>query len=185
MITLPVNSLHGDVIEYLVREINAESYLEIGVQEGKSLRRALTPRSVHRLLLCDDWGWKSGGSGRGDHQHIDSVLAEYGLSSPSHVIYLDGQSQVLIPQYKVENPSESKYAICHIDGDHSHDGCLSDLINVWPICSRYLIVHDISMPQVWSAVLHFLALCNTGDVATAQIFTGGHGTISIERSLPC
>ena len=54
----------------------ARSYLEVGVNEGSSLRVAVTEcPTIQELVLVDHWGRDYGGIGRGSHDHIPKLLA--------------------------------------------------------------------------------------------------------------
>ena len=68
---IPRDSRHHDVLAFAASLLNAVSYLEIGVQEGASLRRVLSfNRSISRIGVCNTWGKEHGGTGRGNHNHI-------------------------------------------------------------------------------------------------------------------
>ena len=109
--------------------IDIKSYLEIGVREGDSLLRVIEQfPSLGRIVLCDTWGGEYGGSMRGNHEHIISLLEthKYPLDK---VTFLDGDSKVKIPEYFAQNSSVI-FDFAYIDGDHSGNGLWSDLLNI-------------------------------------------------------
>jgi predicted O-methyltransferase YrrM len=129
--------LHNTLIS-LVTYSKPKSYLEIGVREGHSLEAVLSGNSViTRLVLCDTWGGHYGGTGRGNHNHIQEILdcREY----DGEVKFLDGDSQYMIPTLN------EKFDLILVDGDHSYDGAYTDLINAWIFLKEggFIVFDDI------------------------------------------
>lgn len=117
-----------DVLEQLCRENVIESYLEIGVSDGGSLRRVVSGnKNLKQLVLCDKWTATYGGSGRGSNVHIKRLLAE--LEYKGVTTFLDGDSKVRIPTLHGYN----EFDLVNVDGDHSDAGALTDLTNCWPM----------------------------------------------------
>jgi predicted O-methyltransferase YrrM len=133
-----------EVLGDIARKMRPESYLEIGVAEGGSLVAFLfaAQGSVKRITLCDPWGKESCGSGRGSHTHIDILLKRIGYDGT--VQYLDGDSNVLIPQLT------DKFDVIFIDGDHSEKSAGTDLLNCWPLLNEggYLAFDDTGAPAL-------------------------------------
>jgi len=158
--------------------VGCRSYLEVGVQEGRSLAAVVRGArgKIATVTLCDDWDRTSGGSGRGSHAHIVAMLdAMPEFDSGVGVRFLDGDSRQTLP---VEVGS---YDLVHIDGGHSYDVAASDLQHGWRLCGRRMLVHDISFKDVWTALYEFLQTA-TG-VVSVRCFFGGHGTAVLERRL--
>ena len=109
--------------------LQPESYLEIGVREGDSLKIVLQHAKPARIYLCDTYGTGYGGSGRGSHDHIAALIKEIGYGG--EVNYLDGDSTVLVPRLPLESMD-----LIMVDGDHSATGAMADLEN----CYRLLRV---------------------------------------------
>lgn len=127
--------------EYLEIPSGIRSYLEIGCREGDSLRRVVKAnQSLERIVVCDTWGGVYGGTGRGSHQHIESLLASLGYAGS--VRFLDGDSRVLIPTLSC------KFDLILVDGDHSDEGAEADLNNVLPLLGAggRILFHDICHP---------------------------------------
>lgn len=139
-----------DILEYLSTKYNIESYLCVGVQEGNCLKHVLSgSKIVSKLLLCDTWGSEYGGTNRGNHDHITTLLNKIGYKGK--VIFLDGDSIELIPII-----NDDVYDLSFVDGNHSEEHALSDMVNVWKLTKMVMIVHDIRMVDVWSALTKFL-----------------------------
>jgi predicted O-methyltransferase YrrM len=154
-----------ELIAQLARR--ARSYLEIGVQEGGSLRRVVAASQVlTRLVLCDTWGNAHGGTGRGSHAHIDALLDQLGYQG--EVLFLDGRSQDTLPTLD----PESGFDLVFVDGDHTTEGAAVDLELAWRVCSGVMVAHDIEYSDVWNAVLAFGKA--HGGQCSAQVCFGGH-----------
>lgn len=131
------------VLSECVQKYEPKSYLEIGVQEGNSLKAVLKADNEKRisiLHLCDLWGTSYGGTGRGTHDHIHGVLRS--VNFQGEVTFHDGDSHKLISDLK------QKFDMILVDGDHSDIGCTLDLINVWPLLNPggIVLVDDIIHP---------------------------------------
>lgn len=158
--------------------LDARHYLEVGVQEGKSLEVVLRNRSaLQTVTLCDTWGSESGGSGRGSHDHI--LNDPFFKSHKDNFAFLDGDSRVLLPMLLPE--CSRRFDLVHIDGGHSYDVASCDLQNGWQLCGGVMVVHDICMTEVWRAFYNFCQV--TDDIHQMYVFFGGHGTAVMERSL--
>lgn len=129
------------ILDRAARESAPSSYLEIGVRDGASLVCVLTAHPhIDRLILADTWESAYGGSGRGSHQHISVLLAA--LDATKDTLFLDGDSKDTIPTL------HERIYMALIDGDHSDEGCLADLTNVFPLLApgAILVCDDISNP---------------------------------------
>ena len=124
------------------RKNPVRSYLEIGTRDGGSLRVVLENAPELESIVCaDTWGGEWGGSARGSHDHIDRMLAE--MLYTGSVRYLDGDSKATIPTLA------GQFDLVLVDGDHSHEGGLADLENVWPLTKPggCVAFHDITHPS--------------------------------------
>jgi hypothetical protein len=159
---------HYDVMRGVVRDFQIASYLEVGVQEGGSLRSVLDvqPRNIQRLALCDTWGDVHGGTNRGSHDHISQMLTH--AQFHGFVKWFDCPSSVMWPELT------QHYDLILIDADHSEACTYEDLTEAWKFCDQVLVQHDIFMPEVAAALARFLGehpetlvLRFTGDTGTA------------------
>ena len=158
---------HREVLSWIAAMYRPESFLEIGVQDGGSLRAVLSAHHPARLTLCDDWGLAYGGTGRGSHDHVTALLAE--LAFQGVVTWLDGRSDERLP----ELPSE-RYDTVHVDGDHSAPGALYDLVEAGRLLrpGGAIVIHDLQFQPVSRAVRLFNGML---DVPYRE-FSGDTGT---------
>lgn len=174
MLDIAADSKQIDVLRAAVRAFGPiRRYLEVGVQEGRTLQAVVEAAGpdLIELVLCDTWGTESGGTGRGSHAHIDRLLEALGYHNP--VVYLDGRSQDLLPGLKT-CCLLAPFDLVHIDGEHTYEATRGDLEHGWGMTRRALVVHDLCIPEVWAAVLVFGKA--HGGEADCCTFYGGHGT---------
>lgn len=138
-------SLYAYMREHLQRH-PVRHYLEIGTRDGDSLRVVLE-EGGHRLesvWLADTWGSDYGGSGRGSHDHIDRLLDDFNFAGRR--VYLDGNSRDTIPALMPEKAEA--FDLVLVDGDHSYEGGMADLVNTWPLVKPggAVLFHDITHP---------------------------------------
>ena len=165
-----MNISHMHVYDILrTLAVEADSYLGIGVQEGKCVENIVMANPKIRLALCDTWGPHHGGTNRGSHGHIDEMLRNRRFEGTC--LFLDGKSQELIPQLN------DTFDLIFVDGDHLEQPAYEDLVNCWPICMEYMVVHDTHMPPVMAALKRFMSEYD----AKYSESQDGTGTWVIER----
>jgi hypothetical protein len=100
-----------------------------------------TLHRIDHLCLCDTWGNTYGGDGRGSHLHISALLERRDYKG--QVFFCDGDSKKTIPQLR------DKFDMVLVDGDHSHSGCLSDMVNSWSHLKDggFMVIDDIIHSQ--------------------------------------
>lgn len=120
---------------YAIREAlsrvcqGAESYLEVGVNEGTSLEVVIAEcPTIKSLTLVDMWGFEYCGTGRGSNAHIAEMLNR--LNYMGETRFMDGNSHDILPQLIKEG---AKFDLVTIDGDHSYEGGEQDLIDGWQL----------------------------------------------------
>ena len=161
-----VQSTQADILRALAPLTS--TYLEVGVQEGKSFVIVCKANpALTFVTLCDTWGRKSGGTGRGSHDHIP-------LPPLTKVHFLDGDSCELLPL--ISGPT---FGLVHIDGGHSYEVALSDLMNGWRLCHDTMVVHDITFTEVWQAFCEFAKTLE--EDTNVEVYFGGHGTAVVRR----
>lgn len=166
------NADHFQVLDMVIKKHRAKTFLEVGVQEGHTLRTAVKTGLLTELTLCDTWGPSFGGTNRGSNAHIEKLLDELGYAGTR--TYLEGRSQDLLP--KVTTP----FDVVHIDGDHSFQGALQDLMNGWRLTRYAMVVHDLAFPEVSRAFHVFLSTTPNGQ-GSFEIFEGGYWTAVVTR----
>lgn len=165
---------HRSFITHIAKHCGPESFLEVGVREGDSTKAAVEGGwlSLKKLILCDSWGLHHGGTGRGNHGHIENMLIQF----TGETEFLDGLSHKMIPGVALNSVD-----MTHVDADHSTAGALSDLRLVWPRTKKVMVVHDIFMPPVWLAVSTFLSE-KKSEIHSIEMSVEDSGTIAVWRA---
>lgn len=140
---------HRSFVAEVARQSHITSMLEVGVRDGDSVLAVINAVEISSLALCDDWGAHFGGTNRGSHAHIEKQLEGENIA----VLWLDGKSSDLLPKIISQG---RKFDLVHIDGDHSREGCLSDLRYALQLASKVIVIHDVFMLDVWLAVSTWL-----------------------------
>lgn len=170
--TRNVRAAQDELLAELARGI--DSYLEVGVQEGESLRIVLTHGQPRSVVLCDTWGRESGGTGRGNADHILRMLREDRSLFAPELTVLSEDSRTALPRLG------GRFDLVHIDGGHSLDVAASDLRHGWRLCSGVMVVHDIEFTEgVWPAFFRFMQ--DMKDPCDLRCHFGGHGTAVLRR----
>lgn len=156
---------------------NAATFVEVGVQEGRTLRVVVEANpTLEWIALCDDWGRTSGGTGRGSHAHVKRLLDK--LDFRGRVVWLDGDSRDVLPAWC--DGAGAVADLVHIDGGHSEEVALSDLTYGWRACADAMVVHDSSFAGVNSAV-HKFGAEYAREIASAELSFDGHGSLVLRR----
>lgn len=164
---------HLNLLAALGRTVS--SYLEIGVQEGRSLSAVISARTIERLALCDTWGNVEGGTNRGNHQHIVDLLHAHAYDGD--VKFLDGPSTDLLPLLDADDV----YDLVLVDADHTEQACYMDMALAWSHCGRIMVVHDFNHPPIQQAVLRVLSE-RASDVCSVVTFKEENGTAVIYKA---
>lgn len=122
-----------------------ETYLEIGVSDGFTLQCRLNENpELKEMVLCDTWGATDGGTNRGSHEHIVTLLETAGYPL-DRATFLDGDSKQKIPEYFGLYPSKV-FDLVFVDGDHTEMGLWMDLVNTVQH-GHIIAVHDVRNPN--------------------------------------
>jgi predicted O-methyltransferase YrrM len=160
----------------LANLMNPQSYLEIGVRDGDSLKVIVEHGSVERLVLCDTWGGEYGGTDKGSHEHILPIVTDV----PS-VEFLDGDSKELIPQL------DEMFDIITVDGDHSLLGCLTDMENSWRLLAPggAMVIDDMCHPKhTYLEALILAFVTEKGAEVNMWDKEHGHGVAVLRKPIP-
>jgi hypothetical protein len=140
---------NASLYEYMrhhLRTHEVRDYLEIGTRDGDSLRVVLEENAgtLSSMWVADLWGSDYGGTGRGNHLHIDQLLDDFNFDGRR--VFLDGNSRDTIPALMPERADFFDMVL--VDGDHSAEGAKADLANVWPLVKPggVILFHDICHP---------------------------------------
>jgi hypothetical protein len=155
----------------LAEDHHPSRYLEIGVREGGSLMSVLSQHHPDLIALCDTWGGHHGGTARGSHAHIEDQLKAANYTG--YIIWMDGKSQELVPAL----PTDQRFDLINVDGDHDYAPALADLRNAWARCDGVMAVDDSNFSGVRQALDEFAA----ENGLTPERFTGGYGVEIFRR----
>lgn len=120
-----------------------ESYLEIGTAEGNSLyvlAHALKPGSK---ITCVDLGEMHCIP---KHNEIIQKLV------PDHEVAIYHGNSINSDTY----PQKEKHDVVLIDGSHDYDVVVSDCKMYAPLAKKYVLFHDVTMPEVKRAVSEYV-----------------------------
>jgi hypothetical protein len=132
-------------LEKHIQDHTVNKYLEIGTREGDSLKKVvLNNNNLTDIVVADMWGSFYGGTGRNSHNHITKLLDT--INYNNSIIFLDGNSKETIPT--LIDKYLNTFDLILVDGDHSYDGGMADLTNVFPLCKSdgFILFHDITHP---------------------------------------
>jgi predicted O-methyltransferase YrrM len=141
-----------EALAWAAAEVKPFSYLEVGVDNGRSCKVVFGAHVPKRVVFCDlwdpDYAW--GGQGFSGHNHISQWLRGIGYSESS-VLFLDGDSRVLIPTLK------ESFDLILVDGGHSFEVAFADLINCWPLLNPkgLLVLDDVKHPTYFEVARAF------------------------------
>lgn len=169
---IPLDTPHHPLLTALCREHDVRRYLEIGVQEGKSLQAALAAGTITSLSLIDPWGDTHGGTNRGSHAHIETLLKA--LHFTGIVTVYDQTSLMALPGLVARG---RHWDLIHIDGDHTYAGALLDLA-MSAAATHRMVLHDAHWPDVKLAAEVFL---QSTQGWTGTLYPESLGTLVLER----
>ncbi len=134
----------------LARLIKPQSVLEIGVRYGYSAAAILAASPGCSYTGVDADNGQHGGTVGAPLWAADMLRRHFPGSMP-RVLHLD--TQVESPPFDARS-----FDLVHVDGDHSYDGCLSDLRTAARLSRRWVLVDDIGhIDDVRRATADFLA----------------------------
>lgn len=123
----------------VVRAVEPDSYLEIGVRRGHSLciavAASLKPIALYGFdIWTENYGWES-------NPGPDLILPELKkFPNVKSVELFSGDSLETVPEFFAKNPINLDVSV--VDGNHTYDGAKLDLANVAPH-SRVIVCDDL------------------------------------------
>lgn len=146
----------GELLNHYGLKGNA---VEIGVAEGRHSEVLISQPAITKLYMIDAWQTlnQKGDGAYFQTWHDNNWKESHERVKPfkEKAVFLKGLSKEMIK----EIPDDS-LIFAYIDGDHSFDGCLSDLIDIYPKVKvgGIIAMHDIKNPNygVGGAVSYFM-----------------------------
>lgn len=119
------------------------SVLEIGFNAGHSSELILSTCPNARMTSFDI-----------NHHSYTKVALEYIQKTyPDRLTFVAGNSVVAIPEFAQAHPT-AKFDLIYVDGDHSYEGCLTDITNCKTLATpdTLLWIDDYNCPTVAKAI---------------------------------
>jgi len=111
-------------------------YIEVGVLTGNSAEAVLSTCKVRNAILIDNWSLQTPPTSKEQvEQRLSKFAAIFDL--------IEGESSDILPTVG------EKFDVGFVDGDHSPEGCLSDMGNMLPLLRKdgIMFVHDVGNPD--------------------------------------
>lgn len=123
-------SFHG-LLRFLCILFQPQSYLEIGVAWGESLKVVLEIADLKRLVLVDNWQAKKVPD---DFSHVDEILKHYNMEVEKY----SEDSKIAVPKIAGE------FNLILVDGYHGYETAKADILNSLKLLSGQgvLVAHD-------------------------------------------
>jgi predicted O-methyltransferase YrrM len=144
------------------------SYLEVGTAEGNSLyvlAHALRPEAQITYI---DWNEEHT---RKPREEIIKLLSDYNIT-PIHANTHDNIA--------IYAASQRQYDVVLIDAGHSYEDALEDAINYGKLAKKYLIFHDVNLPEVRMAFNAYQRHTGHKSYIISNSETFGYGIMEIK-----
>lgn len=146
-----------------------KSYLEVGTAEGNSLYVMGHALLSDALVVSIDW----------QEPHTKNARDEVLNSIPQKVIEVPYDSHT--PKAIDAARSYAPYDVVFIDAGHKYDDVVQDAKNYGIMATKYIIFHDIVLPEVYRA---FRFYCSTRNFKNVRIYSStgspyGYGIITL------
>ncbi len=151
------------------------NYLEIGVYDGDALREFAT-RWPHKkffgidpFLSCKDTTDHTGVT-IGQRMESQQESAHQNFKGIANIMFFEGTSKLFldtVPQSELDN---MKISVVYVDGSHTYDDTMTDLILAGRCIRQGLIyIDDVGLPAVDMAILDFMDLNHSRIVPNGDI----------------
>lgn len=142
----------------LAQHLDIQDYLEIGVRRGRSMAMIAHARPTARIVGFDWWKEDYAGMKNPGAAFVHSEMTKLGHIGSRELI--SGDSHSTVPKYFHSHP-DAFFDCITVDGDHSEEGAMADLLTVIPRLriGGILVFDDIAHPQhlylrrVWNQVI--------------------------------
>jgi hypothetical protein len=135
-----MNDYHELIARRVVEQSNQLGrlidYVEVGVLTGNSADAVLSTCKVRNAILIDDWSLQTPPTSKAQ---VEQRLEKYaGL-----FLLLVGDSKTILSKLT------ERFDVGFVDGDHSVEGCKSDMEKMLPLLREdgILFVHDLANPD--------------------------------------
>ncbi len=134
------------VLYTLSKKLEIRSYLEIGVRRGRSMGMVVANNPNVSIVGFDMWQQDYAGMKNPGPEYVEAEMRKLGLQVP--VEFVSGNSHVTLKEFFRKNPDRF-FDLITVDGDHSFDGAVEDIMDVLPHLSigGVIVFDDIAHPQ--------------------------------------
>lgn len=136
-----VNSLYA-----ASKVLKPRNYLEIGVRRGRSVCTVAMAHPDVDIVAFDLWQQNYAGMENPGPEFVQAELKR--MHHRGQLYFVNGDSHQTIPEFFRQNPGLT-FDMMTVDGDHSEQGAIDDLMNVIPHLSvgGVLVFDDIAHPK--------------------------------------
>ncbi|MBU1002527.1 MAG: class I SAM-dependent methyltransferase [Proteobacteria bacterium] len=130
----------------LSRSLCVDSYLEIGVRRGRSMSMVAGTRPQANIVGFDLWLDNYAGLENPGPDFVRQEMERLGYKGALE--FISGNSHETVPAYFGQHP-EATFDLITVDGDHSPEGAMTDLLTVLPRLriGGAIVFDDIVHPQ--------------------------------------
>jgi predicted O-methyltransferase YrrM len=130
---------HNIALVYLMKKLQPESYLEVGVLNGGSLVHAALAPSVKRIVGIDAWARGEYAGIPTSREFVRQEVAE--KFADKDIALMKSLSQPALR--KLAKQKVEKFDVATVDGDHSRAGAMKDLKLTLPLVKQAIVFDDI------------------------------------------
>lgn len=171
------------VLYALSKRLGVSDYLEIGVRQGRSLAMVAATSPTANIVGFDLWLKNYAGMDNPGPNFVHKEMHNVGYTG--HLHFVSGNSHETVPRYFEAYP-EATFDLITVDGDHSPEGAMQDLLTVLPRLriGGALVFDDIVHPKhTYLADIWNRAIASRPNFSTFAFTDLGYGVaFAIRRS---
>lgn len=114
---------------WAAKKLRPKNYLEIGTRRGWSLGMVCATVPECEVYSFDLWQSEYGGIANPGPEFVSNEMKKLGYQKEVH--FMSGNSHETVPNFFRDNPTV-QFDLILVDGDHTPDGALGDLVNTLP-----------------------------------------------------
>lgn len=173
----PNNQALYSALAEAVKITEPKTYLEVGTREGDSLLHVIgLAKDLKSIVYCDPFVMLSGGTGRGNNEHIKKLLADSGFIGGATWLKDDSKTALRYHNFGKD------FDLILIDGDHSFETVRADALNCWRLLrvGGCMVFDDIGhgdYPTVSGVIAGLIAAAGGAAVEVLRIKEGSGAAV--------